>query len=134
MIYVVTINNTEYEVEVEIGKASIVKTTAVTYAQPQAASPATTPLARAAAQTVPVAASSVTSPEGAVPVKSPMPGTILDVKVSVGTTVKRGDILLILEAMKMENEITAAHDGTVVQIAVQKGASVSTGDLLLSIK
>ena len=100
MIYVVTINNTEYEVEVEIGKASIVKTTAVTYAQPQAASPATTPLARAAAQTVPVAASSVTSPEGAVPVKSPMPGTILDVKVSVYDG-EAGNIA-ILEAIKME--------------------------------
>ena len=63
-----------------------------------------------------------------------MPGTILDVKVQAGASVKRGDVLLILEAMKMENEITAPHDGTVLQIAVQKGASVSTGDLLLIIK
>ncbi len=133
MIYVVTINNTEYEVEVEIGKASVIRTTAITSAAPRETAPADFQ-ATQASQPVSVSGLSSASPEGAVPVKSPMPGTILDVKVVVGASVKKGDILLILEAMKMENEITAAHDGTVVQISVQKGASVSTGDLLLSIK
>jgi Biotin-requiring enzyme. len=63
-----------------------------------------------------------------------MPGTILDVKVSQGQTVRKGDVLLILEAMKMENEITSPYDGTVTSINVSKGASVNTGDVLLYLK
>jgi biotin carboxyl carrier protein len=63
-----------------------------------------------------------------------MPGTILDVKVVPGQAVKGGDILLVLEAMKMENEITAPGDGTVDTVQVTKGASVSAGDLLLTLK
>ena len=59
-----------------------------------------------------------------------MPGTILDVKVSVGAKVKKGDVLMILEAMKMENEIIAAEDGAVAQVLVSKGAVVSSGDVL----
>lgn len=134
MIYVVTINNTEYEVEVEVGKASIVKTTNVVAAQTETTIPSA-PVIQPSAQPASVVSNpSFTSPEGANAIKSPMPGTILDVKVQTGASVKRGDVLLILEAMKMENEITAPHDGTVLQIAVQKGASVSTGDLLLIIK
>ena len=62
-----------------------------------------------------------------------MPGTVLDVKVSVGQKVKNGDTLLILEAMKMENEIAAPADGTVASINVSKGASVNTGDLMISL-
>jgi biotin carboxyl carrier protein len=60
-----------------------------------------------------------------------MPGTILDIKVSAGDTVKNGDVLLILEAMKMENEITAMGDGKVVSVNVTKGASVDAGDVLV---
>ncbi|MEG6566717.1 biotin/lipoyl-containing protein [Thermoanaerobacterium saccharolyticum] len=67
-------------------------------------------------------------------INAPMPGTILDVKVSQGQTVRRGDVLLILEAMKMENEITSPYDGTVISINVSKGASVNTGDVLLYLK
>jgi biotin carboxyl carrier protein len=63
-----------------------------------------------------------------------MPGTILDIKVSPGDAVKAGDILLILEAMKMENEIIAPSTGTVDTIQVSKGSSVNAGDVLLSIK
>ena len=62
-----------------------------------------------------------------------MPGTILDIKVTPGASVKEGDILVILEAMKMENEILAPRDGVVSQIITSKGASVSTGDVLLSL-
>ena len=62
-----------------------------------------------------------------------MPGTILDVKVSVGQAVKNGDVLCVLEAMKMENEIAAPCDGVVASINVTKGATVNTGDLLLSL-
>jgi biotin carboxyl carrier protein len=62
-----------------------------------------------------------------------MPGNIMDVKVSVGQAVKKGDVLLILEAMKMENEIMAPKDGTVGSVAVSKGATVSSGDVLLTL-
>ncbi|MBQ3304831.1 MAG: biotin/lipoyl-binding protein, partial [Clostridia bacterium] len=70
---------------------------------------------------------------GSKPVKAPMPGTGLDVKVSVGQAVKNGDTLLILEAMKMENEIAAPADGTVASINVSKGTAVNTGDLMISL-
>lgn len=67
-------------------------------------------------------------------ISSPMPGTILAVNVQVGDTVKRGDVLFILEAMKMENEIMADRDGKVTSVGVSKGASVNTGDLLATIE
>ncbi|MGL5439004.1 MAG: biotin/lipoyl-containing protein [Filifactoraceae bacterium] len=63
-------------------------------------------------------------------ITAPMPGTILDIKVSNGTEVKKGEVLLILEAMKMENEILAPEDGIVSSINVSKGSSVNTGDIL----
>ena len=70
---------------------------------------------------------------GAVAINSPMPGTILDVKVAVGTEVKAGDVICILEAMKMENEIVAPQDGTITSV-VAKGASVNSGDLLAAME
>ena len=72
--------------------------------------------------------------DGAATVNAPMPGTILDIKVSLGQTVKRGDVLIILEAMKMENEITSPYDGVVASINVSKGASVNTGDDMVIIE
>jgi len=73
-------------------------------------------------------------PSGGFKVNAPMPGTILDVKVKEGQAVKKGDVVMILEAMKMENEIIAPQDGTVISIQVSKGASVNTGDVLLVLK
>lgn len=124
MKYVVTLNGKNYEVEVEETDAVI---TAVTDAAP-AAPAAAAPVAPAAAAPAPAAAPAAAA-EGQ-KVLSPMPGTILSVNVNVGSSVKAGDILLILEAMKMENEIVAPCDGTVRQLTVQKGSTVATDALL----
>lgn len=123
MIYTVTINNKSYEVEVEKEQASIVK---ITEAKAQSIpkdfqSPAPPPTA------------AVPAPNGN-PVTAPMPGTIIKIKVRNGDRVKKGDVVLILEAMKMENDITAPADGVVVQITAAKGSSVSTGDILAVIQ
>ena len=118
----ITVNGIAYEVEVEeVGAAESI--TPVNPA-PAAAAPKAAPAPKPAApKAAPVA--------GGTKVNAPMPGTILDVKVSQGQAVKKGDILLILEAMKMENEILAPQDGTVAQLAVSKGASVNSGDALV---
>lgn len=126
MIYKVTLNGKIYEVEVEKGEAVI-------QAEYEAALPQATPVA--ATQEVvaaPSAALVATAPAsaGANSVTAPMPGTINAVKVTSGQQVKKGDVLFILEAMKMENEIYADKDGKVGQVFVQKGASVSTGSPL----
>ena len=118
----ITVNGVAYEVEVEevaAGEASAPAAAALK-AAPKAAAPAAKPAAPKAA---PVA--------NGTKVNAPMPGTILDVKVAQGQAVKKGDVLLILEAMKMENEILAPQDGTVAQVTVSKGASVNSGDALV---
>lgn len=117
--YNVTVNGTSYEITLEVVDAADVKA-----APAPAAAPATAPAP--AAPAAPVAA----APAGGETVSSPMPGTILDVKVQNGTAVKRGDVLMILEAMKMENEIVAPCDGTIASVNVTKGSSVETGSAL----
>ena len=131
MIYKVTINDTEYEVEVEKGKANMLRTPAVTAAPAPAAAPTAAPAPAAAP--APQAAPAVAAAAGTTPVNSPMPGTIIDVKVAVGQAVKEGELVVILEAMKRENEIYAPCAGTVAQVLTSKGASVSTGDALITI-
>ncbi len=113
--YKVTVNGTAYEITLEAVDAADVKTA------PAAPAPAAAPTAPAQ-----------TAPAGGESVNSPMPGNILDVKVANGASVKKGDVLMILEAMKMENEIVAPCDGTVT-VAVTKGAAVETGALLCTI-
>ncbi len=81
----------------------------------------------------PKAAEAPKAAAGATTINAPMPGTILDVKVAVGTAVKAGDVICILEAMKMENEIVAPQDGTITSV-VAKGASVNSGDLLAAME
>lgn len=124
MKYVVTLNGKNYEVEVEETDAVI---TAVTDAAPAAPVAAAAPAATAAA---PAPAAAPAAAADGQKVLSPMPGTILSVNVSVGSAVKAGEVILILEAMKMENEIVAPCDGTVKQLAVQKGSTVATDALL----
>lgn len=130
MIYVVNINNKEYEVEVEKGKANLIKTTEIAPKTPEARTiPAVTSAATPVSEQVKV-------PETADgnPVEAPMPGTILDIKVKTGDMVKKGQLLVILEAMKMENEIYAPTDGTIVQILVSKGSSVNTNETMIVLK
>ena len=124
MKYQVTLNGKIYEVDVTETDAVI---TSVTQAAPAAVVPAAPAApAASAAQAAPAAPTAVEGEK----IISPMPGTILAVKVAAGQAVKTGDVLFILEAMKMENEIVAPHDGTVKQVLVNKGASVNTDDAL----
>ena len=127
MKYKVTLNNRTYEVEVEEGKAMLIDeyeayapaAPAPVAAAPVAAAPAAAPAAPAAPAGAALAAGEV--------VKSPMPGNILKINVSQGQKVNEGDVLIVLEAMKMENEIVATKSGTVAQIVTAKGAVVETG-------
>ena len=128
MKYVVTINNKKYEVEVERGQASIVSTADV---EIPVIVPHIAPAAVAAQPAPPAPVSSAGSGDA---IKAPMPGTLLDIKISEGEKVKKGQVIFILEAMKMENEIMAPKDGAVVQIRAAKGSAVSTGDILAVIQ
>ena len=121
----VTLNGKQIEVEVEKGSVSAVPTGAAPAPAPAAAAPAPAAAPALAAAPAPAAA-----PAGGETVAAPMPGTILDIRCTAGQAVKGGDVLFILEAMKMENEICAPHDGTVGTVCVQKGASVQTGAAL----
>ena len=128
MIYKVTLNGKIYEVDVEKGEAIIQK-------EYEAAAPVATPVAAPQAPVAQAAPAAAPAPAGSGnAVKSPLPGTINAVKVQVGQTVKKGDVLFILEAMKMENDIPADRDGKVVNILVQKGATVETGAALCEIQ
>ena len=135
MKYVVTLNGKKYEVEDEKGAATAVYAgpAEAPVAAPAAAAPAAPAPAAAEAPAAPAAAAPVAAGAGD-PVKAPMPGTILDVRASVNQTVKEGDILFILEAMKMENEIVAPKAGTVTSITVNKGASVQTDQVIATIQ
>ena len=116
--YKVNVNGPMYEVSIElIDEKDVVMN-----------KPAAAPAPVAAPAAAPVAA-----PAGGQAITAPMPGTILDVKVSNGAAVKKGDLLFVLEAMKMENEILAPCDGTVQGVAATKGATVSTGEALCTL-
>ena len=118
--YNITVNGTTYEVIVEeVGAHS--SPAAPVYSTPAAAAPAPAPKAPK-----PMAG-------GANKVSAPMPGTILDVKVSLGQVVKKGDVVCVLEAMKMENDIPAPCDGVIASINVQKGSSVAVNEILVTI-
>lgn len=118
--YTITVNGTVYDVTVEENGSS-------SAAAPAAKAP------RAAAPKKPAAPAGSASGAGSVKVNAPMPGKILSVKASVGQDVKKGDVLLILEAMKMENEVVAPSDGTIASIDVAAGDSVESGAVLATL-
>jgi len=113
----ITVNGTVYDVQVEEVDGS--------------AAPA--PVQTAAPAAKPAHAPKPAATAGGEPVKSPMPGTIINVNVTAGQSVKKGDVLVVLEAMKMENEIKAAKDGKIISVSVNKGESVDTGTVLVTI-
>ena len=114
--YRVTVNGTAYEIELE----------ELTGAAPAPAA--------ATAAPAPAPAPAAAAPAGGEQVTSPMPGTILSINVAAGDTVKRGQVLMILEAMKMENEIMCPCDGKIASVNTSKGASVESGTLLCVIQ
>lgn len=120
--YKVTVNGTAYEITLEAVDAASINT-ATAKEEPKAAP---------AAPTAPAATAASAAPAGATTISCPMPGTILSVNVSNGSSVKKGDVLMILEAMKMENEIMAPCDGVVSNV-ISKGSSVETGAVLCTL-
>lgn len=132
--FTITVNGKSYDVEVEeLGQGT--GGAPITAAPAPAATPAPQPAAAPApAEEAPKAASGGPIPQGADIVEAPMPGTILDIQVQSGDTVQEGQTLMILEAMKMENEIVCPRDGKVASIQVAKGAAVNAGDVLIAIE
>lgn len=147
--FIVQVNGVQYDVEIEeIGGAQAAPAAPIPAAAPAAMAPAPAAAAPAQAAAAPAApAAPAQSAPAAAPAQSaaggvmggetinaPLPGTVLDIKVSAGQNVNKGDILFVLEAMKMENEILAAHDGVIASVNVEKGAAVNAGDVLGSYK
>lgn len=128
MKYELNLNGRTYEVEVELAEPMT-----ITEFNAYAPAPAATPVVAEAAPVAATPAAPVVAGEGDC-VAAPMPGNILKVNVVAGQTVKEGDVLLLLEAMKMENEIMAPKSGTVTQVPAQKGATVESGAPLVFIK
>ncbi len=120
--YTITVNGNVYEVSVEEGAAG---------AAPVATAPKAAPAA--APKAAPKAAPAASGAAGAVKIAAPMPGKILGIKANVGDAVKKGQAIMILEAMKMENEIVATADGTVASINATVGSSVEAGDILATL-
>lgn len=118
--YTITVNGTAYNVTVEEGASTT----------PATQTPVQAPAVQAAPAAKPAAPS---TGAGSIKVDAPMPGNIIDVKVSNGASVKAGDVLVILEAMKMENDIVAPQDGTVASINVNKGDSVDAGQTIITL-
>ena len=131
MRYKINLKGKIYEVEVEKGEAMLIdEYEAKAPAAPAAAASAAVPAAAAAPAPTAAAPAPAAIASGET-VNAPLPGTVLDVKVAAGDAVKKGQVLMIIEAMKMENEVLANSDGVIKQVVVSKGQSVKTGDALV---
>ena len=133
--YTITVNGNVYEVTVEEGFTGKASAPAARPAAPAPAAPAPAPAPAAPAPApAPAAPAPAAAPAaGSITVSAPMPGKILGVKTSVGAAVKKGQVILILEAMKMENEIVAPEDGTVASVNVSVGEMVEPGATLATL-
>ncbi len=130
--YNITVNGVTYTVNVEEVNGAAAPAPVATPA-PVAAAPAPAAASAEAAAPAPAAAPVKNSAAGAISVKAPMPGNIMKVNVKTGDSVKKGDVLVVLEAMKMENDICAPEDGTVASVEVSQGATVETDALLITL-
>lgn len=130
MKYKITLNDKTYEVVVEKGQAILADE--YDAMAPAAAAPAA-PAAAPAAAAAPAPAAAPAGPVTGEPVTAPLPGTVVAVKVAAGQAVKSGELVAVIEAMKMENEVLAPRDGTVAQIVAAQGTAVKTGDPLITL-
>ncbi len=131
--YNITVNGVTYVVNVEeVGGAFAPAAPVATPVSAPAPTPAPAPVAQAPAA-APTPAPAVKGSAGAVAVKAPMPGNIMKINAKVGAAVKKGDVLVVLEAMKMENDICAPEDGTVASVEVSQGATVETDAVLVTL-
>ena len=128
--YNITVNGVTYTVDVEEVGASASAPAAPVAAPAPAAAPAAAPAVPKAA---PKAAPKASGAAGAISVKAPMPGNILKINCKAGAAVKKGDVLVVLEAMKMENDVCAPEDGTVASVEVAQGATVETDAVLVTL-
>jgi biotin carboxyl carrier protein len=131
--FLIKVNGNQYEVEVEEIREGVETTSTVLTEQPPAPAAPAAPQKPVQPAQKPTANAEASVPSGATTVNAPMPGTILKVNVNSGDVVKKGQVIVILEAMKMENEILAPSDGTISSVNVTQGASVDAGDVLFSI-
>jgi len=131
--FIVNVNGNSYEVEVEeVGAVSASAPRPVQAAAAPAPAPAPAPAVEAPKEAAP-AAPAPAGKEGSIKITAPMPGTILDIKVKPGDKVQKGTLVIILEAMKMENEILSPHDAVVASVNVTKGQQVNSGDVMLTL-
>ena len=129
--YNITVNGVTYTVDVEEVGANATAPVAAPVAAP--AAPVVTPAAPVATPVAPKSAPKASGKAGSVSVKAPMPGNIMKVNCKAGASVKKGDVLIVLEAMKMENDICAPQDGVVASVEVAQGATVETDALLVTL-
>ena len=131
MKYKITLNNKVYEVVVEAGEAILADEYEAAAPAPAAPAAAPAPAAPAAAPTPAAAPAAPVATAAGEPYTAPLPGVIVEVKVKARDAIKAGDVIFIVEAMKMQNELTAPKDCTVAQVVVNKGQTISAGDTLL---
>ncbi|MBS4537564.1 biotin/lipoyl-binding protein [Clostridium sp. D2Q-11] len=133
--YNITVNGNTYEVEVEeVGASSEVSRPKQVTTEVKKPAPKAQPKPQPKKEEKPSQPAPKAVPQGAETISAPMPGSVFDIKVNEGDTVAEGDVLLILEAMKMENEIMAPRAGKVAAINTSKGAAVNSGDPLISLE